>query len=228
MKTCFVVCPIGEENSTTRKRSDQLFEYIISPVCKELGFNVIRVDHIDRNDCINQTIMDYLTTAELVIADLTDHNPNAFFEMGYRSALKKPIVHIIEKGQTIPFDVTTIRTFEYDFNIATATKLKERLTNTISSLDFDESIEATSQDVNSEIPSVMLQMLYNIHDSIENLRNEIKYKDNSVVTTLANQIATQSQSSPDALMMQTVISKIFDNPQSLKALLDLTQQYKQC
>ncbi len=47
MKKCFVVTPIGNEGSETRKRTDQVFKYIIEPVCHECEFEVVRVDKIN-------------------------------------------------------------------------------------------------------------------------------------------------------------------------------------
>ena len=41
-KKCFVVSPIGDENSDVRKNADQLFNYIIKPVCEKCGFKAIR------------------------------------------------------------------------------------------------------------------------------------------------------------------------------------------
>ena len=38
MKKCFIVSPIGDEGSEIRKRADQMFKYIIAPVCEETGF----------------------------------------------------------------------------------------------------------------------------------------------------------------------------------------------
>lgn len=78
MKKCFVVSPIGDEGSEIRKRADQMFKYIIAPVCEETGFEPIRVDKLNQPDSITQTIIDYLLQSELVIADITGHNPNAF------------------------------------------------------------------------------------------------------------------------------------------------------
>ena len=60
MKKCFVVSPIGQEGSEVRKRADQVFKYIISPVCEEAGFEAIRVDKVNQADSITQTIIDYL------------------------------------------------------------------------------------------------------------------------------------------------------------------------
>ena len=47
-KTCFVIAPIGEPESTTRRRSDQVMRHIIGPVVKSRGFTPVRADGIDR------------------------------------------------------------------------------------------------------------------------------------------------------------------------------------
>ena len=78
-KTCFVVCPIGDEKSEIRSDSDKVLDFIISPVCTNLEFDVIRVDKINEVDRIDETILKYLKDADLVIVDMTTHNPNVFY-----------------------------------------------------------------------------------------------------------------------------------------------------
>ena len=112
-KICFVVSPISDEGTDIRKRSDQLLRHIICPVCDALNYDVIRVDEITANDKIDQTIVDYLSSADLVIADLTDHNPNAFFELGYRSAKNLPVIQMALENTALPFDISSIRTIFY-------------------------------------------------------------------------------------------------------------------
>lgn len=93
MKKCFVVSPIGQEGSEVRKRAEQVCKYIILPICEDAGFEAIRVDKVNQADSITQTIIDYLINSELVIADITGHNPNAFYEIGYRSLMGRPMIH---------------------------------------------------------------------------------------------------------------------------------------
>lgn len=50
-----------------------------------------------------------------MVADLTGHNPNVFYELAIRHAIRKPVVQIIQKGETIPFDVAQNRTIEVDY-----------------------------------------------------------------------------------------------------------------
>lgn len=47
MKSCFVICPIGKKDSDLRKRSDQIMEYLISPVVEKCGYaEPVRADQL--------------------------------------------------------------------------------------------------------------------------------------------------------------------------------------
>jgi hypothetical protein len=117
-KSCFVVCPIGDEGSTTRRHADWLFHEIIEHVLKTdfAGqFNLIRADKIDQPGMIDAQIISHLLDDDLVIADMTELNPNVFYEIGIRHMKELPIVHIVKKGGMIPFDVKLFRAIPYDY-----------------------------------------------------------------------------------------------------------------
>lgn len=96
-RICFVVGPIGDEGSETRRRSDQLLRHIIEPAAKECGYaQIIRADHMPALGVITSQIIESLMDSPLVVADLTEHNPNVFYELAIRHALKKPIVQLIQ------------------------------------------------------------------------------------------------------------------------------------
>lgn len=126
-KICFIVTAIGESGTPTRERSDNVYRYLIAPVCEELGYKPVRVDHVNAVDNINETVINYLKTAPMVVADMTDHNPNAFYELGFRQALELPLVPIIKVGERLPFDVITTRTVFYDTDVAKIEESKENL-----------------------------------------------------------------------------------------------------
>lgn len=112
--SCFVICPIGEDGSDTRRRSDQVLKHIIRPAAKECGYTAVRADEIDKPGLITSQVIQRVVGDKLVIADLTDMNPNVFYELAIRHAIKKPLVQLIEKGQRIPFDVAGTRTVYVD------------------------------------------------------------------------------------------------------------------
>jgi hypothetical protein len=113
--TCFVIAPIGESGSLTRKRSDQILKHLVAPACKECGYGTpIRADQIDESGLITNQVIQHLVNDRLVIADLSDRNPNVFYELAIRHAFRKPVIQLIRSGETIPFDVAGLRTVEID------------------------------------------------------------------------------------------------------------------
>jgi hypothetical protein len=111
---CFVVAPIGEEGSETRTRSDQVLNHIIAPAAEECGYEALRADKISEPGIITSQVIQHLVDDPLLIADLTGHNPNVFYELAVRHAVRKPVVQIIQAGERIPFDVAGTRTIELD------------------------------------------------------------------------------------------------------------------
>lgn len=111
---CFYITPIGEENSEHRRHSDLFLEAIVEPALKQLGLEVKRADHIDKPGTITKQIIEYISKARLVIADLSYHNPNVFYELALRHAFRLPTVQIIRKADRIPFDVNQTRTIAID------------------------------------------------------------------------------------------------------------------
>jgi len=111
---CFVISPIGDAKSETRKRSDQVFKHIITPSVSKHNYTPIRADLISEPGIITTQVIQYIVDAPLVIADLTERNPNVFYELAIRHAIKKPLIQIIKKGEQIPFDVAATRIIHFD------------------------------------------------------------------------------------------------------------------
>ncbi|MGB9977871.1 hypothetical protein [Methanobacterium sp.] len=113
-KTCFVIAPIGEEESDIRRRSDQILKHIIGPAVKECGYTALRADELSEPGMITSQTIQHIVDDPLVIADLTSQNPNVFYELAICHAMKKPLVQIIRKGEKIPFDIASTRIIQVD------------------------------------------------------------------------------------------------------------------
>lgn len=113
-KICFVIAPIGEPDTEVRKRSDQVLKHVIRPAVAERKFKAIRADEISEPGIITSQVIQHVVDAPLVVADLTGRNPNVFYELAVRHALRKPLVQIINRGEAIPFDVAGMRTIPVD------------------------------------------------------------------------------------------------------------------
>ena len=112
--TCFYITPIGDEGSEHRKHSDLFLGSIVEPALEQFGLQVMRADAIDKPGVITRQIIDYLLRARLVIADLSYHNPNVFYELAIRHAARLPVVQIIRAADRIPFDLNQVRTIKID------------------------------------------------------------------------------------------------------------------
>lgn len=228
MKYCFVISPIGDEGSDIRANADKLLKYIINPVCQSCNFNVERVDQINDSDSITQTIIDKLLSADLVIADITGHNPNVFYEMGYRKCTGKPIIHLKCKGEKLPFDVTTIRTFEYDLkDLDNVDAIRSRLQQTITaiSVETDDNVEKNTNGKNDNAYSDVLPLLYQIQDSIIDLKTEIAKKDNETLQTIMQTSLSNAAKpeSADVTMMKVLLPELIRNPNSLSNLMQFVE-----
>lgn len=139
-KVCFVISPIGEAESDTRKRSDQILKHIINPAATDCDYKPMRADHISEPGLITSQVIQHIVEDSLVIADLTDRNPNVFYELAIRHAIRKPLVQIIKKGEAIPFDVAGTRTIHVDHHdLDSVEEAKQEIVKQIKSVEKDAS-----------------------------------------------------------------------------------------
>lgn len=108
---CFVAMPFAKHPLAGA------FETIRS-VGEEQGFQVIRIDQESFLGNIVEAIWDSIRNSDVVVADLTDHRPNVYYEMGISHALGKPTLLTVysEDGRLpadIPFDVRVQRIVPY-------------------------------------------------------------------------------------------------------------------
>jgi guanylate kinase len=104
---CFVLLPF-------RKDFPPIFDNHISAVCDHLGITVARADGIFSTRPLMEDIREAVATARVVIADLTDHNPNVFYELGICHALGKNVI-LITQNREVPSDVRHIRYLLYEY-----------------------------------------------------------------------------------------------------------------
>src|SRR5262245_16893228 len=103
-RNCFVICPFGVPDSASRKRSDMVLEYVITPAVDAFKYSVNRADLAAQPGIVTVHVIQHLIEDNLVIADITERNPNVFYELAIRHAIRKPYVQIVSKDQEIPFN----------------------------------------------------------------------------------------------------------------------------
>lgn len=116
--TAFVIMPFVERDAKHPPGFfAEVLRSLITPAAKASAFSV-KTANRQGSDLIQSTIINDLLDADLVIADLTEHNPNVMFELGVRMAEDKPVVLIKANGTGPLFDVDNmLRVFEYSPNL---------------------------------------------------------------------------------------------------------------
>lgn len=114
MKRCFVISPIGPEGSEIREHANDVYDFIIEPAMVECGIQAIRSDQLQEPGRISEQMFREIIGDDLCVAVLTGHNPNVFYELAIAQAAAKPVIILVHKGQTLPFDTKDLRSLEYD------------------------------------------------------------------------------------------------------------------
>jgi MAP3K TRAFs-binding domain len=119
MLKCFVVMGFGKKTDYPTGRVldlDKSYRYIIKPAAEAAGYECTRADEIQHAGNINVPMYQQLLNANVVIADVSTYNPNAFYELGVRHALKPyTTITIAEDKLVFPFDIgqIAIRTYHH-------------------------------------------------------------------------------------------------------------------
>jgi hypothetical protein len=122
--TAFVILPFVERDAKHPKGFfAEVLRSIITPAAKDFK---VKTANRQGSDMIQSTIINDLIEADLVIADLTEHNPNVMFELGVRMSQDKPVVLMKAEGTGPLFDVDNmLRVFEYSPNLWQTTVEKD-------------------------------------------------------------------------------------------------------
>lgn len=126
--------PIGTQtigsNTITEDKLREKYDYIIKNAIKKANpeLDVIRADEELNPSSISNDILTKLMHAKYVIADITYPNPNVFYELGIRHAIRSGTILIREKVDfSIPFDISHLRYIEYTQEPTGMDKLAEQL-----------------------------------------------------------------------------------------------------
>jgi hypothetical protein len=118
MRECFVIMPIGSGDAYQVYRNR--YEHIIQPAVEGLRidgqqvFRCVRADFVAKTGSITRDLLGRLYRSDAVVADLTDLNPNVFYELGVRHALRAGTILMALKGTKLPFDVGDLRVIPYE------------------------------------------------------------------------------------------------------------------
>jgi tetratricopeptide (TPR) repeat protein len=112
----FVVSPFGTKPGRDGSPIDfdAVFAELFQPALLDAGFEAFRADVEQRSGNIHSDMFQELLLADLVVAELSIDNPNAWYELGVRHALRARGVILMFSGPDyLPFDVGPERALRY-------------------------------------------------------------------------------------------------------------------
>ncbi len=113
----FVIMPFGPDWTDH-------YEFGVKPACEAAGATCARVDEQIFLESILERIYAEIERADLIVAEMTDQNPNVFYETGYAHGLAKPVILLTKSVDDIPFDLRQYPHVVHERSIST---LRQRL-----------------------------------------------------------------------------------------------------
>lgn len=125
-ETCFVLMPFSPD-----KLTEIYEEYIKAAVEARTTLKCRRADDFYQPREIMRQVWEEINRARVIIADLTNKNPNVFYELGLAHALGKEVVLVAADLGDVPFDLRPVRTVIYKDSPAGYRDLSKRVLNAL-------------------------------------------------------------------------------------------------
>lgn len=123
---CFVIMQFREPYNS-------LYENVIKPLARHMGYETVRADEIFQPGLIIRDIEKQIVEADVIVAEITPENANVYYELGYAHALRKPVILLADKDFKPPFDISPFRRIIYENSIRgkqiVEDELKKHFTN---------------------------------------------------------------------------------------------------
>ena len=113
---CFVLMPFGRKIDAAGHVTnfDSVYRKIIAPAVEQAGLEPVRADEEKIGGTIHKPMFERLMLCHYAVADITGANPNVFYELGIRHALRpSSTVILFVEGTVIPFDIALVRGIPY-------------------------------------------------------------------------------------------------------------------
>jgi transcriptional regulator with AAA-type ATPase domain len=127
---CFVLMPFADQNDLQAVYN----EHIKNVIENKCGLRCERADDIYDISGIMQSVWESINKATLIIADLTQRNPNVFYELGIAHTLGKPVIIITQSMDFVPFDLRHLRCILYGYTPKGIKKFEFTLEKTVQSV----------------------------------------------------------------------------------------------
>lgn len=121
MDRVFAIMPFGKQKSHYKRSLiidfDSVYNKAIKPACEECGLKIIRADEEIVGGIIHTLMFERLVCSNIAIVDISNQNPNVYYELGFRHCARdKHTIIIFNKDSKLPFDIFLERAIPYKLN----------------------------------------------------------------------------------------------------------------
>ncbi len=141
---CFVIMPFGlkkDPGGGPDVNFDRIYSQAIQLGIEDAGMEPVRADEERIGGIIHKPMFERLLLCDYALVDLTTGNPNVFYELGVRHAVRPATtLTLFAQQHQIPFDVSYIRALPYDlgqqnqFEDTQATQLRTAIAGRLKAL----------------------------------------------------------------------------------------------
>jgi tetratricopeptide (TPR) repeat protein len=191
---CFIVMPFGlkkDPGGGPDINFDLIYHQAIQPGIEAAGMEPVRADEERVGGIIHKPMFERLLLCDFAVVDLTTGNPNVFYELGVRHAVRPATtLALFARQQQIPFDMAYTRALPYDlgpqhqFGDNEATQLRTAISSRLKDLR-DRTVD--EPDVDS--PLFQLLQGYQAPD-IDRLKTDVFREQVSYARDLKRQLAS--------------------------------------
>ncbi len=190
---CFIITPIGDDTDPIRRHIEGIIDAALRPALED-KYDLVVAHRISEPGSITKQIITEIYSAKLVVANLTNRNPNVMYELALRHSLGKPVIMIAEKGTPLPSDIVMERTIFYQNDARGVIELRENIAAAEKEIDYEKTespiynvlhdvlkdrqiiefseSQSISQedDGNATVLKYILQKLTNLEDAVQTSR----------------------------------------------------------
>lgn len=120
MPKAFVLMPFADELR-------EVYDNLIKGALEDAGYSVERADDLDNQRNILRDILTSIDGYDLIVADLSDNNPNVYYELGLAHGLARPVILLTQSIESVPFDLRSYRIIPYGRDFVAAAAMREKL-----------------------------------------------------------------------------------------------------
>lgn len=123
----------------SNKVAKDAYDYSVKKICENHNLEIRRADDIFSTKPIYDDIVKEIKDASIIIVDISDNNPNVYYELGMAHTLKQNQTIIITQGDynKTPFDIAHFRIIKYENSIQGKESLERQLDLTLKNLLTD-------------------------------------------------------------------------------------------